>query len=172
MSEFNSCAGLVNVEDVKKAEAVYQQAIKDGRDPFQVMLEMQTGLQVALSEKFDWVPNPTKLETCGEILDWIQLMDDAIDDETRELYVALGGMSNGKDASAITKMWKKNHGEARARKFDEMSEADRLEAKFEWVDKFHFLLGQLIPLKINARELFILYYLKNAENFARQERGY
>ena len=58
---------------------------------------MQTGLQVALSEKFDWVPNPTKLETCGEMLDWMQRMDDAIADETRELYTSLGGMSNGKE---------------------------------------------------------------------------
>lgn len=172
MSEFNSCAKLVNEKNLDAAIAAYHGAMMDGKDPFQVMLEMQTGLQVALSEKFDWVPNPTKLETCGEMLDWMQLMDDAIADETRELYTSLGGMSNGKDASAIWKMWKKNHGEARARKFSELSPEDQLEVKFEFVDAIHFILSKMIPLGIDAQELFILYYLKNAENFARQERGY
>lgn len=172
MSEFNSCAKLVNEKDLDAAIAAYHGAMMDGKDPFQVMLDMQTGLQVALSEKFDWVANPTKLETCGEILDWMRLMDDAIADETRELYTSLGGMSNGKDASAVWKVWKKNHGEARARKFSELSPEDQLEAKFEAVDALHFILSKLIPLGIDAEELFILYYLKNAENFARQERGY
>ena len=172
MSEFNACAGLVNNEDLKAAEAAYNAAIAEGKDPFQVMLEMQTGLQVALSEKHDWVPNPTTMETCGEILDWMQKMDDAIADETRELYTSLGGMSNGKDASSVWKIWKKNHAEARSRKFSELSPEDQLEVKFEMVDAIHFILSKLIPLGIDAKELFVLYYLKNAENFARQERGY
>lgn len=172
MSEFNSCAGLVSDETMSKAGVAYSEAITSGKDPLQVMLDMQKGLQVALADKFEWVPHPDKLETCGEILDWMKLWDDAIDDETRELYVALGGMSNGKDASAITKVWKKNHGEARARKFADLSDDDKIEIAMELIDIWHFVLIKMLGLGLTAKDIFKLYYLKNAENFARQERGY
>lgn len=173
MSEFNACAQLVNTEDLQKANTAYQEAIKAGKDPVQIMMDMQTSLQIKLANKFpETVKDPTKLETCGELIDWMRLMDDAIDDETRELYVALGGMSNGKEASALSKMWKKNHATARAKKFSEHSVDDQLEAKFELIDAFHFFLCKLIALGITAEDLFVLYYLKNAENFERQENGY
>lgn len=168
MSEFNACAKLVNPEAMEKAE----EAFKNSKDPLQTMLDMQKNLQVMLAEKFDWVPHPDKLETCGEILDWMKLWDDAIADETRELYVALGGMSNGKDASAITKVWKAKHGEARSRKFSELSQEDRLEIAFELIDQWHFVMIKMLALGFDSETLFKLYYLKNAENFARQERGY
>lgn len=173
MSEFNSCASLANNKDLEQATKAYDEAIKNGKDPLQIMLDMQTGLQIKLAEKFpETVMNPTKLEKCGDILKWLRLQDDFIQDETRELYTALGGMSNGKEASAVWKPWKSAHAEAIERNFSDLSDEDRLEVYFEMIDQIHFILAKLIGLGLSAEDVFKLYYLKNAENFARQERGY
>ena len=172
MSEFNSCAGLVDEIAMNNAHVKYYDTLTDRRDPLQIMLDMQAGLQKELAQKFDHVADITELETCGEMHDWLKWCDDSIDDERRELYTALGGMSNGKEASAVWKKWKARHMEARNTKFTELTPADQLEAKFELIDQLHFVLCQFLVMGMSADEIFKLYYLKNAENFARQERGY
>ena len=52
------------------------------------------------------------------------------------------------------------------------SKEEELEAKFEIVDAFHFFLNMALLMGITANELSRMYYLKNKENFDRQERGY
>jgi hypothetical protein len=126
-----------------------------------------------LSEKLDWNPIPEELETCGEILSWLQHNNDAIDDERRELYTALGGMSNGeKAATAVWKTWKANHWEMQDKLMSDLSEADQNEIAFEMIDQLHFIKAQLLALKLDAKKIFCLYYVKNAENFRRYESGY
>lgn len=174
MTAFNACSQLVTNED--KALAAYNQLVTNGKDPFQVMLSMQHDLQVMYSQNPNLngqIPHPDKLETCGEIMDWAQQFMTCITDEAHEFYNSLGGMSNGeKQASAIWKHWKKNNTEYRNRKFSDLSEEDQLEAKFELIDMMHFVMSMLLMLKMDSKEIFKLYYLKNAENFERQENGY
>lgn len=52
------------------------------------------------------------------------------------------------------------------------SKEEEIEAKFEVVDAFHFFLNIALLMGITADELSKMYYLKNKENFDRQERGY
>ncbi|WQZ01016.1 nucleoside triphosphate pyrophosphohydrolase [Escherichia phage 04086] len=55
---------------------------------------------------------------------------------------------------------------------NDLSPEDQLEIKFEMIDILHFVLNMFQGLGLTAEEIFKLYYLKNAENFARQDRGY
>lgn len=172
-STFTSCAHLVNQEDLKLVTEMYETIKSMNGDPLQTMLDLQLQAQKSLSDKLNWVPRPDKLKTCGEILDWIQKQDDAIADETRELYTALGGMSRGaKPASGVWKPWKANHQELRAIKFAEMSEADQLETLFELIDQWHFFMCKFLALGMNAETIFKLYALKQAENIRRWENNY
>lgn len=169
--EFNSCAHLSSEEEIKMANRAYDTL--EHVDPLQAMMNMQRSLQKKLAnEKPEFNKDPDELHTAGDILDWMRDQDDSIADETRELYTALGQMSNGKDASAVWKKWKTRHGELREVKFADMSKEDQDEIKFELVDQFHFFLNKLIGLGFTSRELFVMYYLKNAENFRRQDNNY
>lgn len=172
MAHFNQCSHLV--DGIEAARDAYATAIQDRVDPLQIMLDMQKSLQKKLAaEKPECNVDPDSLETAGDVLKWLRNQDDYIADETRELYTALGGMSNGeKDASAVWKPWKARHIELQNKKISELSEADQLEIKFEMIDQVHFFLNKLMALGLNSQEIFELYYLKNAENFARQDRGY
>jgi hypothetical protein len=171
MSEQNSCADLVR--GYTAAEIQYGKLLLKGEDPFQYMINMQSKLQKGLHEKLGWNPIPEELETCGEIVDWIQQNNDSIDDERRELLTAMGGMSNGeKQATAVWKPWKANHHDMRDKLLTDLSDSDQLEIAFEMVDQMHFIYSQLLALKLDAKKLFCLYYLKNAENIKRYETGY
>lgn len=172
MAHFNQCSQLVDgIEDARDA---YATLLEDRADPLQVMLDMQKSLQKKLAtEKPGCNVDPDSLETAGDVLKWLRSQDDYIADEIRELYTALGGMSNGeKDASAVWKPWKSRHLELQAKKISELSNEDQLEIKFEMIDQLHFFLNKLIGLGLTSQEIFELYYLKNMENFARQDRGY
>ena len=172
-STFTSCAHLVNPEDLKLAKDRYEKIRADGGDPLQAMLALQKMAQDSLSEKLNWVPRPYELKTCGEILDWLKQQDDAIADETRELYTALGGMSRGaKPASGVWKPWKANHEELRAIKFADMSEEDKLEVLFELIDQWHFFMCKFLALGMDAETIFTMYALKQAENIRRWDNNY
>ena len=171
MAFFNECSGLI--AGVDKAEEAYVSAITKGIDPLQVMLDMQKSLQVRLANDRDYCYHPDKLATAGDVVGWMREQKDCIDDEFRELLTSLGEMSKGeKDASAVWKKWKARYPEAQSKRIDEMSPEDQLEIKFEMIDILHFVLNMFQGLGLTAEEIFKLYYLKNAENFARQDRGY
>ena len=170
---FNSCAHLANPEDLKLVRERYELIRSVGGDPLQAMLALQNKAQQNLSDTLNWVPRPDKLETCGEILDWLKQQDDSIADETRELYTALGGMSRGaKAASGVWKPWKANHQELRNAKFEDLSEEDKLEVMFELIDQWHFFMCKFLALGMDAETIFTLYGLKQAENIRRWANGY
>ncbi|QHR70776.1 dCTPase [Escherichia phage CLB_P2] len=173
MAHFNECSQLIAGAD-KAEEAYFNALIHEDKDPLQVMLDMQKSLQVRLAtEKSEFNTNPDELATAGQVVDWLRNQKDYIDDEFRELLTSLGGMSNGeKAASSVWKPWKAQHAEFRNRRIDELSPEDQLEIKFEMIDILHFVLNMFQGLGLTAEEIFKLYYLKNAENFARQDRGY
>lgn len=172
MAHFNECSGLI--AGVDKAQGAYDNAIIEGTDPLQVMLDMQKSLQVRLAkDKPEYNQHPDDLTTAGEVVDWLRNQKDYIDDEFRELLTSLGGMSNGeKDASAVWKPWKAQHAERRETLINDLSPKDQLEIKFELIDIMHFVFNMAIGLGMSAEELFKLYYLKNLENFKRQDTGY
>ncbi|EMS9118442.1 dCTP pyrophosphatase [Escherichia coli] len=173
MAHFNECSQLISGVD-KAEEAYFNALIHEDKDPLQVMLDMQKSLQVRLAnDKPEHNKHPDELATAGDVVDWLRNQKDYIDDEFRELLTSLGGMSNGeKAASSVWKPWKVQHAEFRNRRIDELSPEDQLEIKFEMIDILHFVLNMFHGLGLTAEEIFKLYYLKNAENFARQDRGY
>lgn len=171
--EFNACSHLA--DKMSDAKNRYDGIVADGNNPLDTMMGLQASLQIALTERYpnrhDSL-NPRCQGTCGGLLDFLRLQDDFIADETRELYTSLGGASNGKDASSIWKPWKESHERRRMTMFADLSPEDQLEVKFELIDAFHFMMNKFIALGMDAEEIFKLYYLKNEENFNRQERGY
>lgn len=172
MAHFNECSQLI--EGADKAEARYVGILKNQADPLQIMLDMQKSLQARLAkDKPSTNIHPDDLETAGEVLTWLRNQKDYIDDEFRELLTSLGGMSNGeKAASAVWKPWKSDHVEKFSTNIRDLSEKDQLEIKFEMIDILHFVLNMFMALGLDAEEIFKLYFLKNAENFARQDNGY
>lgn len=170
---FNSCAHLVKPEDLEFVENEYQKILARNGDPLQSMLDLQNFAQQSLSDTLSWVPRPDQLKTCGQILDWLKLQDDAIEDETRELYTSLGGMSRGaKAASGVWKPWKANHQELRAQVFADMKEDDKLEILFELIDQWHFFMCKFLALNLDAEAIYKLYALKQAENLRRWANNY
>lgn len=172
MSHFNQCSQLVDGIDAARQEA--ENIRFNGEQYLDSMLAMQRSLQTKLSlEKPEMNLNPSELNTAGKVVDWMRAQKDCIDDEFRELLTSLGGMSNGDNAaSGVWKAWKANNLEKRATLISDLSPDDQLEIKFEFVDIMHFVLNMALALGMNAEELFELYYLKNKENFDRQNRGY
>lgn len=170
MTDFNKCSQLA--DDMTAAGWALAKITGNHGNPLNAMIAMQTKLQKELAERHpNYNRDPDTLKTCGDILDWCQAQDDYIADEIREHYTALGGMSNPKP-NAIWKPWRAEHGEYRTRLFSDLSPEDQLEAKFELIDQLHFVLNKFIAMGMTGDDIFKLYYLKNAENFARQERGY
>lgn len=53
-----------------------------------------------------------------------------------------------------------------------ISEEQKLETFFEYIDLIHFVMNIGIYLGLDARQIFNLYVSKNKENFARQDRNY
>ncbi|MGL4521775.1 MAG: dCTP pyrophosphatase [Bacilli bacterium] len=143
------------------------------KDNLDIMLDMQHSLQVSLhNSKPDIIMHPDKLETCGQILQWMRMQDDFLADETRELYTSLGGDSLGREAASIWKPWKKNHVEFNERPFSELSVEDQKAVKMELIDQLHFFMCKFLALGMDSSEIMELYREKNKENFDRQDRGY
>lgn len=173
MSEFNSCAHLLNEEQVQKAKDLYYGLLEQKEDPMELMMNMQKSLQDKLAEKLGRIPKIEDIKTKGELYTWLTDQKMAIDDEFRELIDAVAGMEKSeKDRSAIWKKWKSNHENLRNELVSDLSDFEKKELLFEACDFYHFWLNILLALGITPEQMFVLYYIKNAENFARQERGY
>lgn len=174
MAEFNSCANLLNDESFKEARQVYQELLANGKDPFEHMLSMQFDLQVALAKKSpEFNASPDSLSTIGQKFDWLRENKQAFDDEYREIVDALPGMNTPeKDRSAVWKRWKAKYGEIRSKTFADLSEDELKELKFELTDSFHFFMNMFFALDMDAEEMFVFYYHKNAENHNRAKNGY
>jgi len=92
-------------------------------------------------------------------------------DELNEMFDALGGVNDGIAASAW-KYWKKDNVKAMSMHVEDLSEADRLELYYEWIDGLHFYMNFAISIGMTAEDIVNLYMAKNAENHDRQNRGY
>jgi hypothetical protein len=170
MAEFNSCAKLIEGENLSKVLDMLNQS----PDLLQDMLNMQNNLQTTLAQKLPkYNIAPSDIQTKGELVSWVDSNFDAIMDEFRELKNAIGGMSNGeKSASAVWKKWKSNHGSMQSEKLDDMSQEDKLELMFECIDIWHFVMNLFLGLKLDSKDIYTLYMLKNFENLNRYNNGY
>ena len=172
--EFNTCSGLMNDETFQQSLETYNSLLEEGIDPFQHMLQMQYDLQFALADKSpENNPKPNELNTLGQKFDWLRENKQAFDDEYSELVDALPGMSmEAKDRSAVCKLWKSNYNEVRSMTFNDLSEEDIKELKFEYIDALIFFMNMSFALDIDSREIFIYFYAKVAENHRRSKNGY
>jgi len=172
-AEFNSCANLLDDEKYAEGRAKYQDLLKNGKNPFEYIMNMQKDLQIALSELVPGNKDPNTLSKLGDIYDWIRDNKIAFDDEYRELIDALPGMNlSPKERSAMWKKWKAKHNELREKKLTDLDNNELKELKFEFIDTLHFYMNMAIALQISAEEIFVYYYFKNAENHRRYENKY
>lgn len=173
--EFNSCAHLLDSTKYQEAIDHYRALLSNGKDPLAEMMNFQKASQNNLAELYpDRCISPDNLVTVGQRVDWLKDQKEAFDDEFRELIEAIAGMSKEeKDRSAVWKKWKSKYHAIRNEPYHTHSQEDQLEAKFEAIDKLHFFMNMLFAVDLSAEEIFVLYYLKNKENFDRwNNRGY
>ena len=130
----------------------------------EIMLNKQKELQNKLSEKNKSL-KLENLKTLGEKLDYLVYTKMAFDDEFRETIDALAGTNKSqKERSSLWKKWKSDNEKIRSIKFEDLSEKELKDLKFEVTDMFCFFLNMLLVLNINAEELFSYYNLKTSEN--------
>lgn len=173
MSEFNSCAHLVKSEDLEAAHQLYDELLLSNQDPYAYILNLQNSLQENIAKGLGRVQAPKDLKTKGEVYEFVLQQKIAMDDEWREMVEAIAGMSlPEKDRSALWKKWKAKYDSLRSEEISSLSHEDRLELMFEVIDAAHFFNNVLLALGVDAETYFTLYYIKNAENIARQKRGY
>lgn len=174
MAQFNECANLLTSEATQQARNAAEGIRSNGEQYLDTMMAMQRSLQVKLAkDKPEMNIDPTKIETAGQAVDWMRTQWDSMSDEFRELLTSFGGMSNGESAAtSVWKAWRAKNLEMRNTRLEDLSESDRREIFFEIIDLWHFFLNMNIALGLTSEDIFEGYYIKNAENFARQDRGY
>lgn len=133
-------------------------------DTFGLIYNKQKELQERLGFNFEgW--------TLKQIADFWMVNKHAMSDELNEMFDALGGINDG-IASAAWKYWKKDNAKATDMKVADLTEADRLELFYEWIDGLHFYMNFAISIGMTSKDVVNLYMAKNAENHDRQNRGY
>lgn len=172
--EQNNCAGLHDSKMYAHAQQKYRELKSSGIDPFEHMLQMQYDLQNDMARKKpDLFLRPDELKTIGQKFDWLRENKQAFDDEYREILDALPGIDRPtKDRSALWKRWKAKYHDIRSLTFDDLSPDELKELKYELTDSFHFYMNFFFALDMDAEEMFVYYYLKNAENLRRIRDGY
>ena len=106
-----------------------------------------------------------------QIADFWCVNKHAMSDELNEMFDALGGINDG-IASGAWKYWKSTHKDAENMKIEDLSEDDKLELFYEWIDGLHFYMNFAISIGMTSKDIVNLYMAKNAENHDRQNRGY
>lgn len=143
-------------QEMKDLEVV---PIPDEYDPIDAMKELEAHI---LTYK-PWVMNQTRAaHTLGELLDRLRFAKECYDREHTEMLDQLP-----------SKSWK-TYTKPKMHTTDLLGEhGDTIvELKYEIVDKFHFLLLEAIAVGMDWDEMMKIFYTKNQENLARQDRGY
>jgi hypothetical protein len=109
--------------------------------------------------------------TIREVMNFWHMNTHAMIDEIHEATDALGGIKDG-NGNAVWKRWKKAFSTYETLKFEDLSESDQLECKFEIVDMLHFFMNYAASIGMTPGEMYNLYMSKNKENRERQKRNY
>ena len=105
-----------------------------------------------------------KLKQLKEFVDW---NEEAIRDEQREFASALTGIHT---FPSHWKNWKSKHKEAMDRSLNDLTPAELLELKYEWIDILHFFINQGLAIGLTPKEIYNMYYAKNKHNRERQQK--
>ena len=138
----NKCAQLWNKEIPK---------LKDGEQTLNKMFEMQSSLQLRLGQDF----SKMSLEQRTQLI--------------KDNYVYMITEMTELIENLPFKHWKK-YSEEQRQGF--VTEEQKLETYYEFIDIMHFFINVGLLLGIDGDTAWKLYATKNAENFARQDRGY
>jgi hypothetical protein len=106
--------------------------------------------------------------TISEIMDYWHTNTHALIDEIHEMTDALGGNDN----NAVWKTWKAKHNKYKFMYLKDLSEDERKELIFEWIDCFHFLINYALSIGLEAHTIYNYYFSKVNENINRQKKGY
>lgn len=112
-----------------------------------------------------------KSMTLQQLVQFWLMNKHAEDDETNEMFDALGGIHDG-IGNAVWKPWKKANLHTPSLGITDLSERDRKELLMEIVDKFHFFMNFAVSCGFTGSEVANAYYAKNEENIRRQKEGY
>ena len=156
---FQSCADL-------KVESIYSKLREDGKCGLAAIFYLQKDIQENVyNYNFDDMMNSNiKLR---EFFNWNY---QAINSEMCELLDSLGGMS--KYNSAFWKPWKSKHLECMNSSWKELSDDDKFEAWYEWIDQLHFSFNLALSMGMTPEIIVDFYFSKNQENRNRQKNGY
>jgi hypothetical protein len=150
--------------DNKCADLEVQDYYKGTEDTLGLIYNKQKELQTRYGFDFtDW--------TLKQIADFWMVNKHALADELNEMFDALGGVNDG-IGSAAWKYWKKDNAKAADMKISDLSESDKLELYYEWIDGLHFFMNFGISMGMTSEDIVNLYMAKQKENHDRQDRGY
>lgn len=139
-------------------------SLDSDKDSLKLIYEKQIDLQRRLGFDFkDW--------SLKKIADFWMVNKHAMSDELNEMFDALGGINDGIGSSAW-KYWKNNNSKAESMKISDLTEEDKLELFYEWIDGLHFYMNFAISIGMTHKDILNLYMAKNEENHDRQNRGY
>jgi hypothetical protein len=106
-----------------------------------------------------------------QIVDFWMVNKHALGDELNEMFDAIGGINDG-IGSAGWKYWKGKNKETEKMKISDLSESDKLELYYEWIDGLHFYMNFAISIGMTSKDIVNLYMAKQQENHRRQDSGY
>jgi hypothetical protein len=145
ITNFQSCAGLEVGDE-------YIGIISSNGEALASLMNLQKTIQEEVyNYNFDKLRGSYKM--LMKFLNWNY---SACQDEWREFYTSLGGMSAFN--LSFWKPWKKNHAAAQASSFEKLSDADKLESWFEVIDLMHFMFNIAISLNISHIDVKFFFW--------------
>jgi hypothetical protein len=150
--------------DNKCADLKVEDNYTGTQDTLGLIYNKQKELQSKLGFNFEgW--------TLDEIAKFWTVNKHAMSDELNEMFDALGGINEG-IGSAAWKYWKQDNKKASTMTINDLTEDDKLELFYEWIDGLHFYMNFAISIGMTSKDIVNLYVAKQEENISRQKRGY
>lgn len=151
-------------EDNQCADLEVKDYYSESKDTFGMIYNKQRELQSRLGLNYENL-------TLKEIAEMWMVNKHAMSDELNEMFDALGGINDG-IGSAAWKYWKQDNKKAETMTVADLTEADRLELFYEWIDGLHFYMNFALAIGMTSEDIVNLYMAKQKENINRKERGY
>ena len=151
-------------EDNQCADLEVKDHYSEGKDTFGMIYNKQRELQSRLGLNYENL-------TLKEIAEMWMVNKHAMSDELNEMFDALGGINDG-IGSAAWKYWKQDNKKAETMTVADLSESDRLELFYEWIDGLHFYMNFALAIGMTSEDIVNLYMAKNKANHTRQDNGY
>jgi hypothetical protein len=142
---FQTCAGLDIIDE-------YAKIMENGLEPLSVLVGLQETIQNEVFG-FDFADMRASYKKTMKYMNWNY---SASQDEFREFYTSLGGMSGF--GMAFWKPWKTDHSKCMASSFEKLSGDDKLEAQYEIIDLMHFMFNMALCLGISPIDMKFFFW--------------